>query len=502
MISLSNIPEPSGACGPEPPPEASHEVLIPGGVAPDSRAPASVEFQEPGEEEPQSQIDNLAILIILLIAGGLLRIVLGVLGPMQGIGAERLLQSQERGQSVLSGDPQNSYPLFDLIVTGLTNISAPAWIAILLGSLLTLGAIPAAYLIGLATTGRRVPGIVAAAIIAVHPAVLTASNQLSPAALAMALLLIGLALVCCVTKRGLGYALVGGLMLGLAGLTAPLCWLVGVFACPLTIKLARRRGTGKAVAYGCCVCVLSLGPALGYRALFNGQTTEALLHEFAQADHANKRLPASDQLLVTMTQPSFAELGEALHLPLSEAGRLRVTNATSATANERRDIVADILADGWLLLNAAIASLAAISAGVMLLRRRLIELALLAGPLIALAFTVLPPSEMLRLPLIGLVSVLALGLLATRPAPMISEEQRDARRLAKYAKQEEKERAKQQRELDKHKDDLLTFEKPTRAEVRRAKLEKAKQKDLGLPADSTQVLSKYEEEPAISARPI
>lgn len=461
MHSLSAIPEP---CNNAPKPQAMDApIQLPMAAVIDAPlGRPGMNAAQPAEHDGDTdhQVDNLAILLVLLIAGALLRIVLGLLGPLQGINPSLIQHSQQRGSDILSGDATTAYPLVDLLALGLSSIGLPAWLLVVVGSLLTLFAVPGAYLIGRTMTGRPAAGIVAAAIIAVHPAVLTAANSFSASAIALGLVTLGVALLCLLDKRGPLMALAGGITLGLAGLAAPLCWLVGVLAGPVAYKLYRKAGAGKALGLGLLVTILAIAPAAAYRTATLGHDPTTLLTERSQrATNVNTPGPL-DQLLVAMTATSFQQLGEAMHLPLGDAGRLKINYTTEPTTSKNRDVVADTLADGWLLINAALAGLATISAGVMLARRRLAETLLLALPLVAIAFTTLPPTEALRLPMIALVGVLATGLLATRSVPVIDEAAQEAKRLAKLAKREAKERAKQDRELERHKQSLYAFDQP------------------------------------------
>ncbi|MEM6506581.1 MAG: hypothetical protein AAF711_14155 [Planctomycetota bacterium] len=462
--------------------------------APDAQHAPEPQQAEP-QEEPDQQVDNLAILLVLLIAGGLLRLVLGLLGPLQGLDTATVAQTRERGEAVLNASPGNAYPLFDLLTLGILNIGLPAWCVVLIGSLLSLLAIPAAYLIGLVLTGRRFAGLFAAAVVAVHPAVLTVSNTFASQAIALGLVTIGLACVCLADKRGPRTTLVGAGLLGIAGLTAPLCWLVGALAGPLIFRLSLRHGLGRALGLGVIATLLAIAPAAAYRSALLGYDAASLLAEW-HSEPAQTNTPApADRLLVTMTHPSFVELGDAMHLPVGDAGRLQVTSTRPIDPSVRRDPVADALADGWLLLNSAIAGLAAISIGVMAIRRRFAEVLVLAVPLIAMAWSTLPPSEMLRLPLFALVGVLAMGLLAKRPVVIIDEAKREAKRLAKIERQEQKERAKQERELEKHKDNLYAFDKQDRRQTKDRRQVK--------PEPTEAIPTEVQEEPAPQgARPI
>lgn len=499
MQSLQAIPEPTNNAPPtEPTDVAQHVPLAVATAAPTARPGVTTTTQQPTPDSDQ-QVDQLAILLVLMIAGTLLRIVLGLLGPLQGIDPTHIQQTQQSGRDILAANSQNPYPLTDLLALGLSTTGLPAWTLVALGSILTLIAIPAAYLIGQTLTGRPAPGIVAAAIVAVHPAVLTAANSYTSPAIALGLITVGLAVLCTLEKRGGVAASIGACLLALAAFAAPLCWLIGVLAGPMTYKLAQRRGTPKALAMGILVTTLAAAPVITYRAVYLNNDASTIFVEWAQASAADTTPTPMHRLLVSMTSPSFQELGQAMHLPLGDAGRLKIAYNTQASSSTDRDVVADTLADGWLLINAALAGLAAISAGVMLARRRFAETLLLAVPLLALAFTTLPPSEALRLPMIALVGVLASGLLATRSVPIIDEAKREAKRIAKLAKREEKERAKQDRELAKHKESLYAFDKPTKPRQKPAAQAKAQLEAEPTPGILTQ---REEEPPKLSARPI
>lgn len=493
MPSLSNIPEPTTGYRVDDSPTV-HQTIE------QSVAPPQVPTREVSAEqdEPQQQIDSYSCLLILLVAGGLLRLVLGLFGPLQGIEFEQLQALADQGQLAFSAQPDNAYPLPGLMAAGLVAAGLPGWIMVALGSLLTLAATPAAYVIGRATTGRRAAGILAAALVTVHPAVLTASNTLSGTAIAMSLVTIGLALALHSSKRGISFAFGGGITLALAGLAAPLLWVPAALAGPFVAHLNLHRGGGRALMHALVVFVLALGPVVGYRLATLGTSTDALLAEFSDAPFAGSELHPGDRMLITLTDPSLAELGKALHLPVGDAGKLTSnTIGLGPRHAAAEDPVADVLADAWLLMNGALASLATVSIGVLLVRRRFIETALLATPLLAPAFASVTPGEMLRLPMMALVGVLAAGLLANRPVVHVDEEQaaeRAAKKAAKLAEKEENERARQERNAEKQKNKLYAFDKPD------PRKKKPKQEEAEQPAGV--LTARVAEESSIPARPI
>lgn len=456
MTSITNIPEPSTAH-----PSATDDAVehaVPLGMS--GRSPEPTRMKHEVDDRADHQIDGLSCMLLLLIAGALLRIVLGVLGPLQGgLPSERIEQLIAQSKSLLNGSPVDAFPLLELVTSTVASGSLPMWAVVMVGSLLSLAAIPAAYTIGRATTGRRVPGVIGAALIAVHPAALSASISFSSASYALSLTTIGLALICIAHKRGFSNIIAGGIILALAGLTAPICWVVGLAAGPLALRLQFEQSKAKALSFGLFAIIIAVGPVMAYRAVFFGHDAESLALEFVTTEKAAEAFTPTERIMVSMTDASLGELGTALSLPLSDAGRLNFDR--SVKVSENRDVVADTLADAWMLMNTGLACLAVLSIGVMLLRLRIVELLVLAGPIAALAFCVLPPGESLRLPMIALVGVLSMGLFAKRPVEVLSEEakaKKAAKEAAKKAAKEEKERARQERRSTKELSKLNSFE--------------------------------------------
>lgn len=496
VLSLSAIPEPSNNAPDTDVPDAPQVPLtsssIEGGLAPTNKTQPISQ-----QQDADQQMDGVAMLLVMLIAGALLRLVLGLLGPLQQINTAEAEHAQHQGKHILAGDAGSAWPLFDLMAYGIATSGVPAWGLVLLGSLLTLCSVPAAYGVGYILTGRRAAGLFAAAVVAVHPAILTASNRYASPALAMGLVTIGLVCVCLVGRKGGRVAIIGSVLLGCAALTAPLAWLVGLLAGPMTYKLTRHSGAGKALSLAVIITLIATAPPAVYRAVFLGQNPGALLAEWHSEHAGDPKITPLQHLLVTMANPSFTELGQAMHLPLQDAGRLKVTQP-GAVEHSKRDVVADTLADGWLLLNAALAVLATISIGVMIARRRLAETMILAIPLLALASTAMPPGETLRLPMLGLVGVLATGMFATRSIPPIEDAAVETKRLAKRAKREAKERTKQDREVQKHKESLYAFDQPNKAKH-------VSPKQTGIPSEpapQTSSTQADQDAPTLISRPI
>ena len=85
MFSLSAIPEPSNNAPKPDAAEAVHQPLSAVAVEdqPDAE-PVKRPTQKPGPDAEQ-QVDSVAVLLVLLIAGALLRLVLGLLGPLDPV---------------------------------------------------------------------------------------------------------------------------------------------------------------------------------------------------------------------------------------------------------------------------------------------------------------------------------------------------------------------------------------------------------------------------------
>lgn len=511
MPSLSNIPEPTTAHRPEPAQEPP--AVVPLGTSADRRSIDRRPMAEAQDDAPEHQADSLVFLLLLLIAGGLLRAVLGLLGPIQaGFGTDALQQLTDRARDIAAGQAADPFPLFDLVAGSALMVGLPGAVVVLFFGLLTLAAVPAAFVVGRTLTGRRAPGILAAGLVAVHPAVLTASISLTATSLALALVMIGLALVCHAAERGTRYTVGGGLLLALAGLAAPLCWLVGLLAAPLAARQAAHHGFAKAALHGGVVLVLALTPVVGYRAAMTGSETgtepaslpATLFVEFAQPDAPDAAYTPASRWLVNVADPSLAELGEALMLPLGDAGQLTLSGAANPN-DARRDPIADALADAWLLMNTALACLAVLSAGVMVMRRRFVEALLLATPIAALAFCTMPAGESLRLPLIGLVGVLSLGLLASRPVQVLDEAalaERQAKRAARLAAKEEKARAREERRSRKQLDTLYAFDQGGTRDARRQQRTGSTDPTAPAAAPAGILSQRIADDPPIPARPI
>lgn len=513
MTSLSDIPEPTTAFSAESSDDLGVEVghAVPLGLYSKSDE-ARVTQEVP--DDPEHQIDSATFLMLLLIGGGLLRMVLMLLGPIQVGGIDAGIQRITTDFASLASDrgaSAEAFVLYGLLADVLVDLGSPSWVLLAIGVGLSLLAIPAAYAVGRSLTGRRAPGILAATLVAFHPAVLTSAIRIGPEAIALGLGTVGLAMVCLSASRRTRDAAAGALLIALAGLTAPMCWLLGVVAGAVILK--RYREADRREAWWVCamtVC-LSIGPVAGYRAYAFADHPEGLLVEWSgdvpgRASDAAE-LPVVNRWLITMTYTSIDRLGQALDLPLTEAGHFSF-DQPEATGGER-DPVADALADGWLLINAALGCMAALSLGVMVCRRRVVESVALMLVLGGFAFSTLPPGELLRLPMIALVGVAALGLVASRP--VISDrvlQARFERRASRLAEKEERQRATAERRSQKQLAKLYAFDEADAASEKRspgllrAIGSDAKNRTSAPSVGSGVLTQRVADEPTIPSRPI
>ena len=98
MFSISAIPEPSNNAPKTDAPEAAHQPLS--AVASGATRPIEPVGRgaPPPSPDAEEQIDSIAVLLVLLIAGALLRLVLGLLGPLQGLASQPVQQSEQNAK--------------------------------------------------------------------------------------------------------------------------------------------------------------------------------------------------------------------------------------------------------------------------------------------------------------------------------------------------------------------------------------------------------------------
>ena len=109
MFSLSAIPEPSNnapdTAAPDTPQVPLATAASEGRLAPVETADLTTK-----KLDADQQVDGIAVMLVLLIAGALLRLVLGLLGPLQGINAAAAEQAQQQGKAVLANESNNAWP--------------------------------------------------------------------------------------------------------------------------------------------------------------------------------------------------------------------------------------------------------------------------------------------------------------------------------------------------------------------------------------------------------
>lgn len=151
-------------------------------------------------------------------------------------------------------------------------IGATAWLGLGINGLLLLqclfGAVSVALVYGLGRTllHRPGPALIAAAIVAVHPADLAAPTAVLTETCFTLLILLGLWCVADREMRGIGSASFGGLMFGLSVLIRPVSVFLGP-AVALWMLVTDRRL--KTVCLAILMSALSLAPAAGWMARNN-----------------------------------------------------------------------------------------------------------------------------------------------------------------------------------------------------------------------------------------
>lgn len=446
MPSLHTIPEPSVAHRPsieEAPARPSTGLARP--------AEAGGEHRHEKAEEFDEAVGVATWLIVLMFCGAALRLVLTYLGPAQASGGELgLLADQWRAALAGPGQAGVSGPAYALSAWSVHTVGLPGWVLIAIQCLAGVAAIPATYIVGHTMTGRRSAGLLAAALVALHPGMLTWSIAYHPAALAAALAAIGLAVLCHEKTRGFATAWLGALLLGIAALAAPVALIVGVAA---AIWCALNSPVKRGLSLSLTVAVLGIAPALAW-----GQWQGGM------ALHTESVSPASEARTITdgwarHTAPSIASLGEGLNVDLqAHGGLMRIAQPGGVDAADGIEPVG-YLGDAWMAFNALIAAASIVSLGLLLRRRRWASVAALSAAGVLLASAMLPAGEAQRLPLMVLLAVGASGFLSAAPPLRYTAEEREQRRIEKEEKNAAKLEARFARQ--KAKSDIYAFDRET-----------------------------------------
>jgi len=357
-----------------------------------------------------------------------------------------------------------------LWVMNLTGLSW-AWLLVI-QCLLGAACVPVVYRVGLGVIGRKMPATLAAAVVALHPALILAPATLAADTIVVLLVLLGLFGVAHAEQRGFRSAIGGGLALGSAALFTPmLAWLSPLLAAWMIISERRLKSLGLAIVLvvGTALPVgawMTRNADLGYGPTLSAQPAmDRLFGTLAAAEsplagpynaqsnrekiEALKQLAASEDLADTPTlslldrlgreqlvENTAATLGRAvqatalkfaldhsldqayarLGIEYASAGygaQLMGEDVASATSH---DVATEWVVNVWVGLNAAMVVAMALGATLMLWRRRWAGLTMLVtvmGFYVYLATA--GPSETLRLPLIGLQGLMITALLAPGP---------------------------------------------------------------------------------------
>jgi len=381
-------------------------------------------------------------------------------------------------------------PGYPAVLSVLTLTGVPAKWLLLLQCLIGALCVPLVYAIGLGILERKLPSALAAAVVAMHPALLIAPATLAGDAIVVALVLLGVWAVANAERRSLHGIAGGGLAIGVAALFAPmLAWLAPLLGAWMVITERRLRSIGLAavMVVGTALPVagwsyrnaqqglepwISAAPAvdrlLGTVAAaqdtqagaYAPQTTARLLKEFKQyaavPDNAEKTTLAlldtyareklnADHVghlqalqagaiklgLDHSLDDAYARLGVA-YAPAGYAAAFLGEDVNSATPEEA---VTEWVINAWVAMNAALVAAMAVGAALMLWRRRIAGLLLLAG---VCGFTVFVSasgaSETLRLPIIGLQGLMVMAMFAPAPLRIKKPKKKKIRKFKKLDK--------------------------------------------------------------------
>lgn len=442
MPSLHTIPEPSVAYRP-----SEDEVLTP------SR-PATCITETSNSNKPQTtdhdaQVGGLTWLIVLIVSGLAIRLVMCYLGPFQD--RAEPISLDHAWLSLISNPAESNIqdPLYALLGWSIHAIGLPVWSLIVIQSALSLIAIPASYIVAHRLTGRRAAGLVAAAIMAFHPGILTGAISFNAAALAGALVALGWGLLCYEKTRGVSTAWLGAGLLGLAGLSAPFAIAAAAAAAMWSVLSQPIR---RSLPIAITIALLGIAPPLAWGYVHrNAPSAESVTNSSAEETAAHPTLWAA------LSTPSLEKLGTQLHVDLAANGTL-LSVVQQKPYNSSTDArLIDRLGDGWLLLNTLIWVACVVSFALLLMRHRWATCAALATAALWIAITGLPHTEAQQLPMILVWAVAATGILAVTPPPRYTAEEREQMQIAR----QEKRNAKLDAKLEKHKatSDIYNFDR-------------------------------------------
>ncbi|MEO1235181.1 MAG: hypothetical protein AAFX76_00175 [Planctomycetota bacterium] len=420
----------------------------------------------------------------------------GVLGvatqPEGSIAADLDALRLERGERGAVGETglvaeayeAPGYPAV-LGVLRLSGVSA-SWLLVVqcvLGAL----CVPLTYRVGLGVLGRKMPALLGAVFVAVHPGLLVASATLAGDVFVVALVLAGLAAVAHTRQRGIRGAFGGGVALGGAALFAPmLAWLAPLTAAWMVLAERRLASVGLAAVmlFGAALPIggwvyrnterglspmVTAQPAVdrvfGTLAAVRGEAAGRLVPETRERMAADFRafalLPANAEAdtlsllrrygreqLTVLRNEHAAVLGDSakrlaldhslddayarLGIPYAPAGyaaQLLGEDVASATPEEP---VTEWVVNVWVAVNAAMVGAMAVGAVLMVWRRRLGGLVLLLTVMgLFVWMGASGASETLRLPIIGLQGLMIAAIVAPGPLRVKKAKRNKVRKAVK-----------------------------------------------------------------------
>lgn len=447
MSSIHNIPEPTTAYRP-----VVDEPAPPPTVIASTRRPDCAEKAD--TTRPVTEIDEevgaMTWLVVLVISGLFSRAALWFFGPWQGV-AEGATRWGQLGRSILESGPgsvDGAMPAVPLLAYGLESVGVPLWALSGLQALIGVVAIAAGYHLANKLTGRCLAGVCVAALLALHPGVLTWTTAVSPGGFACGLVVIGLYLLVRTPKDEPTNPWPAAAVLGIAAITSPVAWLAGLGAALWVLWADRGR---RGVVSAGIVLALTLGPALGWSAISGGNLAPRWV---GSASSAPAELPSATQLAA----PSLEELGTQLRFNMQPNGALAQATSGRADLPAHPDRVADVIGESWVALNTALLLACAVGLGLMLRRGRIAAAACVAVPVLALLATGMPLDEPGRVALFGPLALLAFGWLSTPAVPALTPEEKEARQHEKELQHQQKLEARRLKHEQKH--GLYAFDKP------------------------------------------
>ncbi|MEM9413960.1 MAG: hypothetical protein AAGA29_00595 [Planctomycetota bacterium] len=442
MSSIHNIPEPTTGYRPV----TDDPAPAPQDANPMVRRPDCTGHEDTSRPatEIDEEIGSKTWLVMLTLSGVLLRGLLLYFGLL-GVDSDAATAWAARGGELFSQGPKaldGQLPIYPSIMAGLSAVGIPLGLMSIVQALLGVLAIPASYVVAKQLTGRNLAGLGAAALMALHPGVLTWTTGAAPGGLGCSLVVIGLYLLLNQEKDETTNPWPAGVVFAIAALTTPAAWLIGIGA---ACGCVAQGNTKNRILSAAVVLAMSVGPI----ALWSLTFGQGLAHRMA---------PAALPQLTAFADQSLYELGQQLRFEMQPNGLLAGLTDTQPNRSTPHDPVADVVGDAWVALNAVIIIAAMVSLALMLVRRRFAAAATLAIPLLVLIACGLPLGEPHRIVLFGPLAILAFGGLCTHVAAHLTEEERETLLQEKELKRQQKLEAKRQRHEEKH--GLYAFDKP------------------------------------------